>query len=281
MSNKPESESLDGTEASPLPHELDTAIPGTTYPAYNRQPTAGRVETLEGPIINGRATTIALYAPPKLMDVRLLCSVYELINHSFRVQHTRHQTIPMHVDRLQYPQQFLDQVGTDPGTFTYVGFYTGTFEAFATASAHRYIAPVVEVDQVAGRNIFSRVKAPGQGAGEYWELKIMGVDPSIQRQGLAGRLMKLCEDQIRRVASTSQSSERSNGVDAVDGSYVGTRIQEQPALYMVLTTVTESNYEFYSRRGYIKDYETYHPPGTLWSETGFHVVHMSKPIEDV
>jgi hypothetical protein len=49
-------------------------------------------------------------------------------------------------------------------------------------------------------------------------------------------------------------------------------------LIMLLTTVKEINWEFYMRRGYRADYETFHGPGWLGSEDGFTVVHMSKKV---
>jgi len=267
---KSEVQELYGDDARPLPDSLKHALPGTTISTANGAEIKHKYRNaFDGPQIDGKPTTISLFQPPGLMESSLLPSIQSLLNRSFSAAHTRFNLLPAGVDRLEIPEQFLSELGADPGTFTLIVQFSGSDDVVATASAHRYIAPVFIVDQgaVTGRKVFSRMKPPRGGPAEYWELKLMAVDPRLQRQGLAGLLMQLVEDQIKRVYSASYAS--------LDDS------AERPKLYSVLTTMKEVNHAFYVKRGYVDDYETSHGPGELGSETGFSIIHMSKRIDDV
>lgn len=91
----------------------------------------------------------------------------------------------------------------------------------------------------------------------------MAVDPTLQRKGLAGLLIELVEGEVKRRFAVAKKQ---------DGA-------SERRLVMLLTTIKEVNFTFYSRRGYDLDYETYQKPGWYGSLTGFMVVHMSKQLD--
>ena len=89
-------------------------------------------------------------------------------------------------------------------------------------------------------------------------LSTMAVRDDVQRQGHAGYLMQVTEDEVRRRFIASGVSERE--------------------LILVITTVKERNFEFYSRKGYTLDYEIFYDKEHSRAEDGFHVAFMSKAV---
>ena len=157
----------------------------------------------------------------------------------------------------------------------------------ATAGAHRYVAPVLMAveggGEEGGRKVFQRVGLPPMKwregaregeAREYWELKLMAVDTAAQGQGVAGLLMRMVDAEVlRRVRARHAcdvSSSSSDGAASEGSGEAGERV------CMLLTTIKEINGGFYARRGYVEDYVEEFGPGTLGSEGGFTVVHMSR-----
>jgi hypothetical protein len=47
---------------------------------------------------------------------------------------------------------------------------------------------------------------------------------------------------------------------------------------LILTTIAETNEEYYKRRGFVTTEKNWFPPGTMGSEPGFSVCHMWKQI---
>jgi GNAT superfamily N-acetyltransferase len=163
--------------------------------------------------------------------------------------------------RLQSHGQLVQEL-SGPGMFTYVITYTGTDTVIGVASAKRYkviSSPPAELG--IQKRAFTRIGASEPNT-EGFELSSMAVSPSLQRQGLAGFLMTLVEEEVKR-------------------RFLIARADTGPpdlGLVMLLTTVKEINSKFYTRRGYSLDYETSHEAGFLGSESGFSVAHMSKKI---
>ncbi|GAB1725572.1 hypothetical protein NU195Hw_g6448t1 [Hortaea werneckii] len=317
-------EETNGQMKVPSPIANDpTPLPGTTFPTTTNGSSAQPLPEDEaplsfpGPTIQGRPTTVTLYNPAQLSSLAksstnnssspgLFTRLFHMINRSFSQSHAHSSKtggkplIPSHLDRLNSPEEFLAQVGSDEGTFVYLITYDspdgGAGDVpVATAGAHRYVAPVLETtgeeeggEAGQGRKVFRRVGLPERameiaGAGvdvDCWELKVMAVDVEAQGQGLASYLMKLVDDEVKKrfgslggvngggkVANSAAAQGIENNADA------GRR-----RLFMLLTTLKEINEDLYARRGYEKDYETWHAPGTLGSETGFTVVHMSREM---
>ncbi|KAK3116864.1 hypothetical protein LTR53_002358 [Teratosphaeriaceae sp. CCFEE 6253] len=275
-----------GTAAAPLSKDATangSLLPGTTLPATPptlSHNTPSPPHTFPGPTINGHSTTTTLYEPAQLAASPLIPALHKLINRAFDHSH-RTKGIPINIDRLPTTNDYIQQVGTDPGTFVYVVTWTATGEPVATAGAHRYVGGEVmaqgaEEGREAARSAFTRVRLPAATAAEaggeraeVWELKLMAVDIAYSGRGLASYLMKLVDREVL--------VRRKGG--GVGGKGAGGEGAGRGEVWMVLTTVTEANGEFYRRRGYAEDYETVHGPGFMGTPGGFRVVHMSKVLE--
>ncbi|KAI7545838.1 hypothetical protein KC331_g5979 [Hortaea werneckii] len=313
-------EETSGQMKVPSPVANDpTPLPGTTFPTTTNgdsaQPSAEDEAPLyfPGPTLQGRPTTVTLYNPAQLTSLAKsttsdfssegqFIKLFQMINRSFSQSHAHSSKtggrplIPAHLDRLNSPEEFLAQVGSDEGTFVYIITYTSSDGGagdvpVATAGAHRYDAPVLETtgeeeggEAGQGRKVFRRVGLPQRamevaGSGvdvDCWELKVMAVDVEAQGQGLASYLMRLVDDEVKKRfwslgGVNGDGNAPAQGIESNLGA--GRR-----RLFMLLTTLKEINEDLYARRGYQKDYETWHAPGTLGSETGFTVVHMSREM---
>ncbi|KAI7286316.1 hypothetical protein KC345_g1238 [Hortaea werneckii] len=317
-------EETNGQMKVPSPIANDpTPLPGTTFPTTTNGDSAQPpVEdepphSFPGPTLQGKPITVTLYNPAQLSSLAKSSTnnssspgqftrLFHMINRSFSQSHAHSSKtggkplIPSHLDRLNSPEEFLAQVGSDEGTFVYIITYTSSDGGVgdvpvATAGAHRYDAPVLETtgeeeggEAGQGRKVFRRVGLPerameiaGTGVGvDCWELKVMAVDVEAQGQGLASYLMKLVDDEVKKRFG-SLSGVNGDGKIASAAAAQGIESNADAGrrrLFMLLTTLKEINEDLYARRGYQKDYETWHAPGTLGSETGFTVVHMSREM---
>ena len=249
--------------------EVDASklIPGTTFPAVK----SGQVDEIPhaeiqvqsqshpGPLVHNKPTTVTLYASRDLEAAGLIPQMHDLINDAFAVSHNRSGIMSDGALRLQSHRQLVLEL-SGSGTFTYVITYAGTNTVIGVASGKRYKSTPSSQISVE-KSAFTRTGA-GEPNTEGFELSSMAVSPSIQRQGLAGLLMNLVESEVKR-------------------RFLISRAETGPpdlGLVMLLTTVKEINCEFYTRRDYKADYETFHGPGFLGSEVGFTVVHMSKRV---
>jgi GNAT superfamily N-acetyltransferase len=253
--------------------EVDASklIPGTTFPAtendpVDKSPHAGiqvQPQSQPGPLVHNKPTTVTLYASRDLEAAGLIPGLHDLINEAFAISHNRSGTMSAGALRLQSHQQLVLELSA-PGTFTYVITYTGTNTVIGVASGKRYksTASRQPVQIEVPKSAFTRTGASEPNT-EGFELSSMAVSPSLQRQGVAGLLMELVEEEVKR-------------------RFLISRAETGPpdlGLVMLLTTVKEINHQFYARRNYQVDYETFHDPGCLGSENGFTVVHMSKKVE--
>jgi GNAT superfamily N-acetyltransferase len=254
-------------------HEVETntpkLFPGTTFPAPENETSKQTYAKIQsppkshpGPTIHNKSTTITLYASHSLSSAGLIPPLHDLINTAFSHSHSRADSMGDSSLRLHSHEQLVREL-SGPGTFTYVITYTGTTTAVAVASGKLYKSTLTRqpVRLENPKSAFTR-SGPAEPDTEGWELSSMAVDPALQRQGLAGLLMDLVEGEVRRRFLVARAEGGKAGV----------------GLVMLLTTIKEINWGFYSRRGYAADYETYHGPEWLGSEGPFTVVHMSKKI---
>lgn len=245
-------------------------IPVTTFPVAASEPLDKtrharfqvQPQSHPGPLVHGKPTTVTLYASQDLEAAGLIPGLHDLINEAFALSHNRSGTMPAGALRLQSHQQLVLEL-SGPGTFTFVITYAGTNTILGVASAKRYksTASRQPAQKDVPKSAFTRT-GPSEPNTEGFELSSMAVSPSLQRQGLAGLLMELVEAEVKR-------------------RFLISRAETGPpdlGLVMLLTTVKEINHNFYSRRSYQADYETFHGPGFLGSENGFTVVHMSKKV---
>lgn len=216
-----------------------------------------------GPIVCNKPSTVTLYASRDLEAAGLIPGLHDLINEAFAFSHSRTRSVPADDLRLKSKDQLVREL-SGPGTFTFVVTYTGTNTVLGVASAKKYKStPTRQAARIEDpKSAFTRT-GPSQPNTEGWELSSMAVDPSLQRQGLAGLLMDLVDTEVKRrfILAREESG------------------KPELRLVMLLTTIKEINGQFYARRGWQADYETFHGPGWHGSEKGFTVVHMSKQVD--
>lgn len=254
----------DSPQLNDLASQPSGVLPGTTFASESRSKqsdtdsafalsSTGQPSHVDGPLVNNRATTLTLFSPPQLLHSPLLPSLYRTINNAFRRSHERSNS-RLEFDRLSYQGQLHDELGTKPGTFTYVLSYSGTDDVVATASAKPHAINARK------DSTWLRLEPIPDGK-EAWELSTMAVDPSLQRQGLASYLMRVTEEEVKRRFTSDVAS------------------KEGKKLVLVITTVKERNEAFYMRKEFKRDYEIWYPPGTVSQDNGLHVLFMSKEVE--
>lgn len=244
-------------------------LPGTTFPQTNGKLSSPDKEphvstkSQPGPTINDRPTTVTLHQSNYLEAAGQIPALYDLINDAFGTSQNATGMWPSTTLRLSTHKQLVQEL-SGKGTFTYVITYTGTSTILGTASAKLYKDTLERTppSQEQPKSTFTRTGTSAPDT-EGWELALMAVDPSLQRKGVAGLLIGLVEREVKRRFLLAKAQSEMPG----------------RKLVMLLSTIKEVNFEFYTRRGYEFDYETFHEPGWLASPTGFTVVHMSKKVE--
>nr|OQO21572.1 hypothetical protein B0A51_11920 [Rachicladosporium sp. CCFEE 5018] len=229
------------------------------------------LHTYPGPDVNDKITTLSVYTPSTLHFWSHTAAWTEMMNLAFFTSHSSTKTMPGEVARFQTETQFINELGSQEGTFIAVlafdqpdgELYDGII---GTAAAKRYAPPTGALPPKSQQGeTFSRSTesfATFEGA-ELWELRHMGVRPDLQGRGLAGYLMKLCEEEVQRLFDARKAKG-----EVVDGM----------GLVMLLTTLKEINETFYAKRGWKWDEEKKFGKGWMGSEAGFSVAHMSKRL---
>lgn len=202
----------------------------------------------EGPPVNGKPTTLAIFSSDQIKTSGQLPDLVKLINEGFLKGHLSKPELKMHLgDRLGSTEDFLSAVASDPEGFIIIIALKESQEVIGTASCVPWRGPPKDVESQ-----WIRKLEPESGFAE-WILKLMVTKPSAQGQGLAGHMMALTEREVVR------------------------RVQKNPKnkkVKMVLCTPKELNEAFYAKKGFQKDYETFYGEGY-----NFHVIHMSKTLD--
>jgi GNAT superfamily N-acetyltransferase len=220
------------------------------------------LRTHDGPVVDGKPTTVSIFSMVQLSGSSYLPSLFHLINVAFDGIHLR-RLPPMeggYPPRLDSPEEILSQLRDDPQTFMFIlSFADKPEEILATASCRPYLAR--EGD---GESPWARRLGPEEQCVE-WEYKLLAVDPKYQGNGLAVYLTKLTEEEaVRRSKAALANAEKTHG---------GTDARR---VRMVLVGLKETTNDFYLRQGYKNDYEI---PGVAgWPVT---VVSMSKVIAEL
>ncbi|KAK6439196.1 hypothetical protein LTR95_004598 [Oleoguttula sp. CCFEE 5521] len=229
------------------------------------------LHTRPGPNVNKKPTTLSIYTPSTLHFWSHAAAWTSLMNLAFSTSHGATKTMPGDIDRFQTDTQFINELGTQEGTFiTVLAFDQPDGEPYdgiiGTAAAKRYAPPTGPLPPKSQQGeTFSRTLesyATFEGA-ELWELRHMGVRPDLQGRGLAGYLMKFCEGEVRRLFEARR---------ACGGEMEGR------GLVMVLTTLKEINESFYAKKGWVLDEWKAFGRGWMGSELGFSVAQMSKRL---
>jgi GNAT superfamily N-acetyltransferase len=215
--------------------------------------------TLTGPLINGKATEVKIYTKAQLLASSCLPSLIQTLNKAFQVAHDAQPELGLGQNggRISSVEHFVSYLDDHPSVFIIVVAFVGLEDVIATANCRRFFGTDPESDSPWVR----RVK-PEPGVDE-WELKLMAVDPGIQKQGLAQYIMNLVEEEVTRESQLDFDRER-----LTQGAKLTTR-----SVKLVLNTPQEINGAFYEKRGYTTDYEI--PPTGIWK---CHIVFMSKII---
>nr|OQO19714.1 hypothetical protein B0A51_12774 [Rachicladosporium sp. CCFEE 5018] len=212
-----------------------------------------------------------VYTPSTLHFWSHTAAWTEMMNLAFFIAHSSTKTMPGEVARFQTETQFINELGSQEGTFIAVlAFDQPDGEPYdgiiGTAAAKRYAPPTGALPPKSQQGeTFSRSTesfATFEGA-ELWELRHMGIRPDLQGRGLAGYLMKFCEEEVQRLFDARKAKG-----EVVDGM----------GLVMLLTTLKEINETFYAKRGWKWDEEKKFGKGWMGSEAGFSVAHMSKRL---
>lgn len=202
----------------------------------------------EGPPVNGKPTTLAIFSSDQIRTSGQLPDLVELINEGFLKGHLSKPELKMHLGaRLNSSEDFLTAVASDPEGFIIVIAMKESQEVIGTASCMPWRGRPKDVESQ-----WIRKLEPEPGFRE-WILKLMVTKPSAQGQGLAGYMMALTEREVTRRARVDRKDRR---------------------IKMVLCTPKELNEAFYAKKGFQKDYETFYGEGY-----NFHVIHMSKEID--
>ena len=187
--------------------------------------------------IDGIRTTTSLLTTPQLEASTLLTLLEQLISKAFShsIFTGPKDLAPRSFRRLHSSTQMVNEIG--PEAFIFVVHTPIDSEedlrVFATASAKRRTGKTFdpEVELVSQFKLLQSVDVDFNV--KQWELMLMAVEPTVQKQGLAGKTVGLVEEEIRRRTAGN-----------------GKEVQ------IVLTTAKEYNERFYLNRGYIATGDT-------------------------
>ncbi|MCJ1473968.1 hypothetical protein MMC13_002624 [Lambiella insularis] len=210
-------------------------------------------------LISGHQAIISLLTASELATSPFLPLLFTLINGAFShvIANGPKGLVSPTFRRLSNANELLEELGSN--AFVYIISTplesADKLKVFATASFKCFTGKVPESTNDFMRN-FKNIASPDPATSiERWELVLMAVDPTLQNQGLAGKLMRLVEEDIGRRAKGSRRK-----------------------IQIVLTTVKEHNESFYAKRGYIKTGENKIEKGVDVGPTGFTILEMMKML---
>ena len=172
----------------------------------------------------------------------------------------------------------------------------------ATASAKPFIPPEPDNNEPgkekASEKLFKRQPGTDEALAAYaelpkWEILCMVVEPTLQGRGIAGQLMGLTIEEIKRrvLESKDEGHERRHGGDGeMNGEGTNHYQKNQEAdtdqtkekakgeLLLMLSSMQELNESYYAKRGWQTTGVRRFPPGTMGSRDGFGVVEMMKVV---
>ena len=261
---------------------MDHSIPQLTSVAL-QSPTAS--EKNQGQIyVNGRPAVVSFLSGAALASSPFLPALVPFINTAFQKVHVSgsKEYLPASIKRLQHTDHLLDTLGPDGFTILITQPEPAaansdsdsshndldTSKVIATVSAIPFKA-VSSIHATETNHVFTRAAPtePLPPGLQQWELKLMVVDSSVQKQGLASKMLGLVTEEVRRRAEVVARERRENGAD-----------MEGEEVHLIFSTLKENNYEFYIKRGFVMTEEKKVEPGTLGSRDGFTVVEMMKRL---
>ena len=239
-----------------------------------------------GPQINNAPTNISLLSDVQLRQYPYLRQLRLLINAAFASTHTKNNMFRTDMERLQTDMQLIGELG--PEWFTYIISSTPSEECVGPPTLHaggsaRRLLPKDYTDIPEELQLFKRSDLGALKDVEAWELKLLAVDPSLHRQGLASMLIELLEQEIQKRSIETRLNESTMQArnNTADGEVLAINSKPKEVRF-ILDTVKEINEGFYLRRGFATTEELVFPPGTFGNPSGFTSVFMEKilsPIE--
>lgn len=171
----------------------------------------------------------------------------------------------------------------------------------ATASAKPFIPPERHNKESgrepASEKLFKRQPDTDNALAAYaglpkWEIICTCVEPTLQGRGIAGQLMDLTIEEVKRrvVESKDGGHERRHGGDGeMNGEGTNHQKNEEAVadkmkekakgeLLLMLSSMQELNESYYAKRGWQTTGVRRFPPGTMGSRDGFGVVEMMKVV---
>ena len=229
-----------------------------------------QIETMPGPMIKHQPTTIALLIHPQLADSQFLALLPPLMNPAFKISHTTSGVLPAEIDRLQSKTQILQELGSDACTYLLYSTLASTSSKtiptlLATASFQPFTGGFpTEMSKEAKSFKNAPVALPEDFIA--WELKLMAVEPQIQNQGVAPKILSIIEAEVQKRARAIGEARAGRGESPVRETQ------------LKLSTIREINEDFFLKKGFQVVGEKKHPPGTYGSKTGFTTSDLVKVL---
>ena len=265
-------------------------------------------------------TTRTLLLSPNSLNASLhLPALFKLINHSFNISHNSkgRSLLPSSpTSRLKTHIQLSEEIGPDGFTIIMVaqdssaqvyGEGEGKQEGrgdmvIATASAKPFIPPAPHNNESgreqAGEKLFKRQPGTDNALTAYaelpkWEILCTCVEPTLQGRGIAGQLMGLTIEEIKRRVMENKDGgyeRRHEGNGEMNGEDKNhhqkneeadaeeTKEKAKGELLLMLSSMQELNESYYAKRGWQTTGVRRFPPGTMGSRDGFGVVEMMKVV---
>lgn len=171
----------------------------------------------------------------------------------------------------------------------------------ATASAKPFVPPEPDNNEFGRENaseLFKRQPGTDNALAAYaelpkWEILCVVVEPTLQGRGIAGQLMGLTIEEIKRrvVDGKNEGYKRRHGgnggingeannsqknIKAEDDD--GKKGKGKGELLLMLSSMQELNESYYAKRGWQTTSVRRFPPGTMGSRDGFGVMEMMKVV---
>lgn len=245
---------------------------------------------LPGPIINGEPSALHLLGRSELSQSPLLVPLCDLYNLAFGEAHASHPPwIPSTVRRFEHPSDIINELGPDDFIIYIITSVPAPQPAhdgepllpkvYATSSVRRYRhkADTSHLDDI--QRAFLRLQFAPDDKLDDWELKVLAVDPSIQKQGLASRLLALTEAEIVRRVQEEALQQASVGAQGTGVGEAGETGRDGKRIRLQLSAIKSINFEFYKNRGYTLCEERWYPKGLLMAKEDFAMVWLDKIVE--
>ncbi|KAG8988490.1 hypothetical protein FRB94_002262 [Tulasnella sp. JGI-2019a] len=242
-----------------------------------------------GPQINGQPSIISLLTPDQFKHYPYLTPFRILANAAFESNHGAEVTnglFPSRIVRLTTDDQLSAELGGN--FFMYIISSPipddGSGDPprlYASASGRPYMPKVFTEGVPEDIMVMQRAGEFDMENREVWELKMLIVDPTLQKQGLATLLLNLVEAEIvKRVAGKqlqlSKIGDVADGAEKSNGEHID--VPKNKKVIITLDTIREINEEYYVRRGFVTTEIRPQKTGTFGSNRGWEAVWMQKEV---